>query len=86
MNESSVWRHDRDHVRMLQQAHADHIETIYRGLGRRTRDPDGAELRAFGSTRVFATGENRLENRAIFTGNECSEFLLSKAPLGASFP
>jgi hypothetical protein len=73
MTEPNGWRHDRDHVRLLQQAHADHIEAIYRGLASRPDDPDGAEVRAFGATRVFTTRKNRLENRAIFTGYERGE-------------
>jgi len=73
MSKSDAWQHDREHVRLLQQAHADHIEALYRGLARRSPDPDGAEIRTFGSTRVFTTVGNRLENRAIFTGNERSE-------------
>lgn len=73
MTDPTAWRHDRDHVRLLQRAHADHIEATYRGLASRRDDPDGAEIRSFGKTRVFTTRKNRLENRAIFTGNEREE-------------
>ena len=73
MTKPTPFRHDRKAVAGLQHAHADHIESIYRGLAARPDDPDGAEVRLFGRTRVFAVNRDRLENRAIFTGNERSE-------------
>src|SRR5688572_10268774 len=64
------WPHDRDHVRLLQQAHGDHIESMYRGMLALPGNPAGVVLREFGSTRTFIAAGNRLENRAIFTGEE----------------
>lgn len=70
MTEQHQWRHDRAHVRMLQQAHADHIESIYRGLAQQPGNPHGVRIQTFGRTRTFVAEGKRLENRAIFTGNE----------------
>ncbi len=67
--------HDRETVRQLQQAHADHIESIYSGLQRIPGNPRGVETRRIGDTRVFCANEDRMENRAIFTGNETAEEL-----------
>lgn len=62
--------HNREIVRKLQNAHADHIESIYRRLSDLPGNPNGIEILKVGGTRVFISNENRLENRAIFTGNE----------------
>ena len=67
------WAHDREHVRRLHHAHADHIESQYRGMLALPGNPAGVVMRTFGTVRTFiATGE-RLENRAIFTGGESDE-------------
>ncbi len=62
--------HTRESIRLLHHAHADHIESIYRGLARRPGDPDGVVIRQFDQTRTFLANGRRLENRAILTGNE----------------
>jgi hypothetical protein len=65
--------HDRAHVRMLQNAHADHIEAQYRGMERLSGNPQNVIIRTVGPTRTFIARGNRLENRAIFTGEETDE-------------
>lgn len=65
--------HNRDTVRQLQQAHADHIESIYSGLAKIPGNPRKVEISKFGPTRVFWADEDRMENRAVFTGNESKE-------------
>ena len=67
--------HTRDIVRRLQNAHADHIESDYRQLSLLPGNPKGVEIIKVGDTRIFLSNENRLENRAIFTGNETIEEL-----------
>lgn len=67
--------HSREIVRKLQNAHTDYIESIYRHLARLPGNPKGIEIVNVGDTRVFLSNENRLENRAIFTGNESLEEL-----------
>lgn len=62
--------HSREVVRDLQHAHADHIESVYRQLACLPGNPHGIEIILIGDTRVFLSNRNRLENRAIFTGNE----------------
>jgi hypothetical protein len=62
--------HDRATVRRFQQAHADHIESLYTGLAAIPQNPRGIEVHMLGETRVFCSNEDRLENRAILTGNE----------------
>jgi len=65
--------HDRAHVRLLQNAHADHIEAVYRGMEQLPGNPQGVVIRTIGPTRTFIARGNRLENRAIFTGEESDE-------------
>ncbi|MBL4574649.1 MAG: hypothetical protein JKY51_00930 [Opitutaceae bacterium] len=67
--------HNREIVRKLQNAHSDHIESVYRRLLDLQGNPNGVEILNVGDTRVFLSNENRLENRAIFTGNETLEEL-----------
>ena len=67
--------HERDTVANLQNAHADHIESDYRQLMSLAGNPHGIEILRIGRTRVFLSIRNRLENRAIFTGNETQEEL-----------
>lgn len=62
--------HDDTHIRRLQRAHADHIESIYRGLAQLPGNPDGVQIRAFGDTRTFLAHGERFTNRVILTGNE----------------
>jgi hypothetical protein len=62
--------HDRELVKKLQNAHADWIESVYRQKSLLSGNPDGIEIEHVGNTRVFLSNKNRLENRAIFTGNE----------------
>ena len=67
------WVHDRDHVRRLQQAHADHIESRYRALLALPGNPAGVIIQNFGGVRTFIAAGQRLENRAIFAGDESEE-------------
>lgn len=67
--------HDRETVLRLQNAHAAHIESIYRQSMRLPGNPEGIEIINIGKTKVFLSNQNRLENRAIFTGNETLEEL-----------
>jgi hypothetical protein len=61
---------NREMVVKLQNAHADHIEDIYKQSLCLPGNPDGIEILKIGDTKVFLSNQNRLENRAIFTGNE----------------
>src|SRR6266550_338364 len=70
---SSRFQHDRAHVRLLQHAHADHIESQYRGMLALPGNPAGVIIRSFGDVRTFIAAGNRLENRAIFNGDETAE-------------
>jgi hypothetical protein len=70
---NAPWTHDREHVRLLQNAHADYIESQYRGMERMPGNPMGVVMRQIGPTRTFIARGNRLENRAIFTGEESDE-------------
>jgi hypothetical protein len=67
--------HNRAMVVRLQNAHADHIESIYRQLMRLPGNPEGIEILRIGDTKVFLSNKNRLENRAIFSGNETMDEL-----------
>ena len=62
--------HNREMVRRLQIAHADHIDDLYGQSMQLPGNPDGVEIFKIGGTRIFLSNQNRLENRAIFTGNE----------------
>lgn len=77
MAESSTnntpWRHDADHIRRLQLAHADYIESTYRGLMVKPGNPDGVCIETFGEARTFIAKGPRFTNRAVFTGNETAE-------------
>jgi hypothetical protein len=67
--------HDRDGVRQLQLAHAEHIEATYQELASRPGNPAGIEFARVGNTSVYLRNESRLENRAILTGNESEQDL-----------
>jgi len=73
VNELPNCSHDRDHVRLLHHAHADHIESMYRGLMRLPNNPAAVSIQHIGPTRTFIARGNRLENRAIFAGEETHE-------------
>jgi hypothetical protein len=62
--------HDREHVRMLQNAHADQIESAYGAMRSLPNNPAGVVIQRIGPTRTFIARGKRLENRAIFTGEE----------------
>lgn len=62
--------HNRETIRRLQLAHAEHIASLYKGLANIPGNPRGVEIRQFGPARVYCADEDRMENRAIFTGNE----------------
>jgi hypothetical protein len=67
--------HNREMVVRLQNAHADYIEDLYRQSMSLPGNPDGIEILRIGDTRIFLSNRNRLENRAIFTGNETMDEL-----------
>src|SRR3954452_13801469 len=64
------WPHDRVHVRMLQQAHADHIESLYHAMAAVCGNSAGVHIETVGRVRTFIAEGRRLENRAIFLGDE----------------
>ncbi len=70
MTDRTIWRHDRDNIRMLHNAHADHIEAKYREFLSMPGNPMNVETKRFGQTRTFYAKGDRFENRAIFSGNE----------------
>lgn len=65
--------HSREAVRRLQHAHAAHIESIYTGLATIPENPYQIDIGHIGQTRYFCANVDRLENRAIFSGNESLE-------------
>jgi hypothetical protein len=67
---SSFWMHDAAHIRRLQHAHADHIESIYTGLSLVAGNPDQIRIQRFGDTRTFIASGERFTNRIILSGNE----------------
>jgi len=69
--------HNREFVRKLQNAHADHIENQYGQLATLPGNPFEIEILRVGSARVFLCNEDRLENRGILTGNETVEELVA---------
>ena len=62
--------HNRELVVNLQNAHGAHIESLYRQSMQLPGNPEGIEILKVGKTKIFLSNQNRLENRAIFTGNE----------------
>src|SRR5262245_58410396 len=62
--------HDRERVRLLHHAHADHIESIYRAMSSVPGNPAGIEIQQIGTVRTFVARGDRLATRAIFTGGE----------------
>jgi hypothetical protein len=67
--------HNSEMVRRLQNAHADHINDLYRQSMHLPGNPYGIEILRIGDTKIFLSNQNRLENRAIFTGNETMQEL-----------
>lgn len=65
--------HDRENVARLQHAHADHIESLYRSLAAIPGNPHGVVMQKIGDVRTFIAAGHRLENRAIFSGQETAE-------------
>jgi ribosomal protein S18 acetylase RimI-like enzyme len=65
--------HDRDHIRLLQHAHADHIEAMYQSMMQLPGNPANVLIQKIGQVRTFIAAGDRLENRAIFTGEESVE-------------
>ncbi len=59
----------------LHHAHAAHIQAAFAALTSQPGNPLGAEWITVGETRVFATSQNRLENRVLLTGNETEDEL-----------
>jgi|GEM_PF-2603732 len=72
MNDStpSLWTHDAAHIRRLQHAHADHIESLYTGLSQVAGNPDHIRMQLFGDTRTLLASGERFTNRIILSGNE----------------
>ncbi len=62
--------HDADLIRRLQNAHADHIESMYAGLARAPGNPDGVFIERVGPARVFIASGERFTNRLILAGTE----------------
>ena len=67
------WNHDREQIRQLHHAHADHIESLYASLQSLPGNPHGAVIQGVGNVRTFLTQGNRWENRPIFHGDETIE-------------
>lgn len=67
--------HGRTAVQKLQHAHAQYIESLYAQAMRLPGNPQEIEMIQIGGTKVFLSNKSRLENRAIFTGNETWEEL-----------
>ena len=65
--------HSRQSVARLHAAHTAFIEAEYRQAMSLPGNPEGIELLTIGKTRIFLSNRDRLENRAIFTGNETEE-------------
>ncbi len=60
---------------LLQRAHAAHLQAACEALVSEPGNPLEAEGITIGETRVFATNQNRLENRVLLTGNETTDEL-----------
>jgi len=69
--------HNRNNVVKLQTAHTNYIEAEYQQAMNLPGNPEGIEIFNVGDTRLFLSNRNRLENRAIFTGNETEEEIRS---------
>ena len=65
--------HIRKNVVTLQAAHTSYIEAEYQQAMSLPGNPEGIEIFNIGDTKIFLSNRNRLENRAIFTGNETEE-------------
>jgi hypothetical protein len=73
LNAPFNYPHDRDHIRLLQHAHADHIEAMYQSMMQLPGNPANVVIQKIGPVRTFIAAGDRLENRAIFTGEESLE-------------
>ncbi|MFN8493031.1 MAG: GNAT family N-acetyltransferase [Caldilineaceae bacterium] len=71
----TAWCYDATHIRQLQHAHADQIESLYRSLAAQPGNPHRVQIRSFDATRTFLAAGERFTNRIILTGNESSEKL-----------
>ena len=69
---SSLWMHDFAHIRRLQHAHANHIESVYTALSLIANNPDQIRMQRFGETRTFLASGERFTNRILLSGNETS--------------
>jgi RimJ/RimL family protein N-acetyltransferase len=67
------WSHDREQIRQLHHAHADHIESLYTALHALPGNPHGAVIQRIGNVRTFLVSGDRWENRPIFHGDETHE-------------
>lgn len=67
------WQHERKFIYELHHAHADYIESTYRGLAKIEGNPFGIELMQMDGVRIFRAGKTNFLNRAIFTGTEADE-------------
>src|SRR5689334_10094017 len=67
------WLHDRAHIRLLHHAHADHIEAAYRSMQSLPGNPQKVVIETIAGVRTFIASGSRLENRAIFSGEESVE-------------
>jgi len=67
------WRHDLHNVRLLQDAHADCVEAVFREDFSLPGNLKRVEIKSFGETRTFYRSTEPLQNRIFFTGNETSK-------------
>lgn len=71
--DTPTWTHDREHVRLLHHAHADHIQAQYLAMQAVPGNLAGVVIQQFGHVRTFIASGDRLENRAIFSSQETDE-------------
>lgn len=69
--------HNRKNVVKLQVAHTSYIEAEYQQAMSLPGNPEGIEIFNIRDTRIFLSNRDRLENRAIVTGNETEEEIRS---------
>src|SRR5687768_13634255 len=67
------WMHDRDHVRLLHHAHADHIEAEFRALLNQPGNQQSVIIQRIGPVRTFINRGNPFYSRPIFAGDETHE-------------
>ena len=71
MTDPTGWRHVRDNVCMLQNAHADRIEAEFRDNAR--FNAEHVDIKRFGEVRTFYSKDAGFHQRAILSGDETLE-------------